>query len=169
MFRTEKIEFGKKVLANTSSYTSVVVCKCGNITANEIRGFRQSIKRAGGLVQMGGNLIIGRALEETKFNAATRQLKGSSMMVFFDETKSAGTVAQVIQKALKTHKEKLDLTFVQLGDKVASKEAFNLLAKFPTALHAVSAVMQCLSLPMRAIAISAKEYYDLLSKEGQRS
>ena len=169
MYKSEKIKFGEKVVENSSKYEAVAVCSCKSITANELTAFRLSIRRAGGYVQMGGNLIIGKAFEGTKFADISSHLKGSNLIIFFDSVSSVGSIVRTIEGAMKEYKERIDLKYFRIEDQVCSKGVIKLLGTFDSGMHAVISLLRSLANPFQSLAILSKEYYDLKDKEGQQS
>jgi ribosomal protein L10 len=169
MYRSEKIRFGERVAASATQYGAVAVCSCKAITANELTSFRLAIRRAGGYVQMGGNLIICKSLEGTKFSDITPHLTGNNLIVFFDSIASVGAVVRTIESTIKEHKERMDLKYLRIEDQVCARDLVKLLGQFDTGVHAVLSLLRALANPFQSLAILSKEYYDLKGEEGQQS
>lgn len=168
MFRNEKIRFGQKVLDSVKPYSSAVVCKCEGLTAREMNALRLAINRAGGKAQMGGNLIIGKALEKSNFADLGSQLRGTSLTVFFNHSDSLLPVARALAANLKAHKERMAFKYCRVGDTVCSAPLFNLISRFQSDEQPMQMLLWSLTAPIQSLAILLKQYYELMIKEGQK-
>lgn len=165
MYKKEKVAFGQKVLEKSSNYTCALVYEKKPIKATEMDNLRRNIRNNEGKVQIGGNLIVSKALAETRFAQLSEKLKGSNIIIFFNDALNSGRM----HNQVKLLKDKLAFKMALIEDGKYSEKEFASIARFDSRKTAMAYMLCSMNSPISCLARLLKQYYDIIKeKEGQK-
>jgi large subunit ribosomal protein L10 len=163
VYKQAKISFGKKVLGTSEKYSCAIVYDKKPVKATEMDTLRRNIRMINGKVQVGGNLIVSKALSETSFSSLSEKLKGSNIIVFFNSPFDCGK----IQNQIKSLKDKFTFKCAVINGTQYSEAEFNSIARFDSRNTGIAYMLSSMNSPISSLARLLKQHYEIM-KEGQK-
>lgn len=137
---------------------SLVIANYAGVSANDFNHLRYVARENGLDIRVVKNTLATRALEDTDFVDAAKNLKGNMVYAFSSSTDNPGIAAKVFQDFIKSN-QSMEVELVAIDNQVYGKEHLEVVASLPNHNEAVAKLAFVIKAPVTKVVRTLSETY----------